>query len=163
MHLPSQTVILMDLAAFLVWIIVFAMVLFCLFFGVMFGFAIEDSAMTEAWLESVLFSVGFWIFCSRPATIFIKSVVQKCKLMRTAAVIHSRRKDLARRRFELLESLGNKYHTDMETSSEIEMTLIEMIEHENKMYEHYSSDIVSPTKAPKGDLTFSSMESAITL
>ena len=98
-----------------------------------------------------------------PKFIFITSVVQKCKLMRTAAVIHSRRKDLARRRFELLESLGNKYHTDMEVSSEIEMTLIEMFEHENKMYEQYSSDIVSPTKAPKGDLMFSSMESAITL
>jgi len=169
-HLPSQTVICMDLAAFCVWLIVFAMIGFCLFFGVMFGFAIEDSSMTTAWLESVLFSIAFWIFCSRPAIIFIKSFLQKGKLMRTAATVHSRRKDQAKRRLTLLESLGNKHQSHIHTSgaecvpqSEIEMTLSEMIHHENKLYEHYSSDIVSPPKIAKGDESFLRTESVVTL
>merc|ERR1712146_151258 len=64
-RLPKHSALCMDCASFCVWLFVFSMIGFCLFFGVMFGFAIEDSSLTVSWLESVLGSMAFWVFCSR--------------------------------------------------------------------------------------------------
>ena len=127
----------------------------------MFGFAIEDPSMTVSWLESVLGSMAFWVFCSRPLAIFAKTVISKCKLMRLAAKISAKRKSQAQRRMLLLGSLGmkEKNGTDDSDALEIQETLEEMYQHENRLYEHNSSDITSPKKSER----FAQMENAVTL
>ena len=161
-RLPRRAGRCMDCAACAVWLLVFAMIGFCLFFGVMFGFAIEDPAMTAAWLESVMFSIGFWIFCSRPAAIFAKTLIRRGKLARTAARVQAKRKHHAERRLLLLKSLQQQGVTVTPPStmhSKMETDLVEMFQDEYRMYEHYSADIVSP----KGRERFSGMQAAISL
>ena len=61
----------------------------------------------------------------------------------------------------LLDSLGMKEGngTDGSDVLEIQETLEEMYQHENRLYEHYSSDITSPKKSER----FAQMENAVTL
>jgi hypothetical protein len=75
----------------LMWLVAFGCIGFCLFFGVMFAFALDDAKLARAWLDSVLGSIVFWVFMSRPGTIFIKTLITKCKLERQAKEAQARR------------------------------------------------------------------------
>ena len=55
--------------------------------------------------------------------------------------------------------MKEKNGTDDSDALEIQETLEEMYQHENRLYEHNSSDITSPKKSER----FAQMENAVTL
>ena len=87
----------------------------CLFFGVMFAFALENDELAAAWLESVVGSILFWLFISRPLIIIIKTSVSKCKAEKKAK----------KKRTEFLEKERSGHKKARNTSTqrrEIEMS-----------------------------------------
>ncbi len=99
-RLPRRSAVFLDCMSGVVWLVAFGCIGFCLFFGVMFAFALDDAELARAWLDSVLGSIVFWVFMSRPGTILIKTLVTKCKLERQAKAAQERREQrhLARHR-----------------------------------------------------------------
>ena len=95
----------LDVLGFFVWMIAFASISFCLFFGIMFSFALKNDELAGAWLGSVIGSVVFWLLVSRPLTIALKTAISKCKLERKAK---KKRKELDDRREKTTKTTARK-------------------------------------------------------
>ena len=151
----------LDVFGFFVWMTAFASISFCLFFGIMFSFALKNDELAGAWLASVIGSLVFWLFVSRPLTITIKTAIAKCKLERKAS---KKRKELDDRREQMTKTTARKsmfqrkvQELDVEQSSS-GVKSIEMIalatdgndgEERNSgvvEFVHFNTDIQAPEK-----------------
>ena len=50
----------------------------------MFAFALKNETLAAAWLESVVGSIVFWLFVSKPIVILIKTTIANCKANKKA-------------------------------------------------------------------------------
>merc|ERR1712195_154349 len=71
-----------DIFSIVVWLIAISSICFCLFFGIMFAFALENSLLAAAFIQSVIGSICFWLFFSRPLIIVVKTIISKSKAER---------------------------------------------------------------------------------
>ena len=114
----KKNVFCLDVFSAVVWLIAIGSILFCLFFGVMFAFALENETLAAAWLESVIGSIIFWLLISKPIVILIKTIIAKSKANRNAK----------NKRKEIEAKLENFYHNkgraSMMNKKLLEMTVI---------------------------------------
>tara|TARA_B110000091_G_C13400945_1_gene304115 strand:+ start:79 stop:456 length:378 start_codon:yes stop_codon:yes gene_type:complete len=84
----------------LVWCVAIGSILFTLFFGIMFAFALENDELAAAWLNSVVGSIVFWLFVSRPTIIVIKTIISKIKAEKLAKQMNgkSKKKEAGRKK-----------------------------------------------------------------
>ena len=58
----------------------------------MFAFALENDELAGAWLNSVVGSIVFWLFVSRPTIILIKTIISKIKAEKLAKHMNGKSK-----------------------------------------------------------------------
>ena len=89
-----------DMFSGLVWCVAIGSILFTLFFGIMFAFALENDELAAAWLNSVVGSIVFWLFVSRPTIIVIKTIISKIKAEKLAKQMNgkSKKKEAGRKK-----------------------------------------------------------------
>ena len=80
----TKSILCLDFLSALVWLVALGSIGFCLFFGVMFAFALKNETLAAAWLESVVGSIVFWLFVSKPIVILIKTTIANCKANKKA-------------------------------------------------------------------------------
>merc|ERR1711865_924025 len=85
----TRSLILLQLFSIIVWFVAFCAISFCLFFGIMFAFALDNDELAAAWLSAVIWSLIFWLFISRPILITVKVLIAKCKLEKKARRHHA--------------------------------------------------------------------------
>ena len=109
-----------DIFSIVVWLIAISSICFCLFFGVMFAFALENSLLAAAFIQSVIGSICFWLFFSRPLIIVVKTIISKSKAER---LVKKMNKQQQQQQQELPRTIAIEM-TDMFTrfSSDIENT-----------------------------------------
>ena len=81
-----------DVFSGIVWCVAIGSIFFALFFGIMFAFALENDELAGAWLNSVVGSIVFWLFVSRPTIILIKTIISKIKAEKLAKHMNGKSK-----------------------------------------------------------------------
>lgn len=158
----TRSLILLQLFSIIVWFVAFCAISFCLFFGIMFAFALDNDELAAAWLSAVIWSLIFWLFISRPILITVKVLIAKCKLEKKArrhhASIQWQAKNKKVNQNLYIRNSSNSSNSNGKVSGEyddikgknttriIEMTAVSTCgsDENGYTYDHFSTDVMSP-------------------
>ncbi len=150
-RMPCCAGAVVDCMTLCVWLVALGSICFCLFFGVMFAFALDDPDLTADWLESVIYSICFWVFLSRPGSIFLKTLITKCRLERHAAVVKRRREERHNRRHQVLDHHRQSLVGAAAPGAEVVVEMVDLFGGGSSSgggdsggYERFSTDVENP-------------------
>ena len=73
----AQTKACIDWYEGFVWLIGLSCIGFCIYFGTMFAFVLDNPILAEAWINTVMMSMVIWLLITQPVKILFKTIYAK--------------------------------------------------------------------------------------